>query len=696
MMDNPLFVFTLYVVIVILGSITLTLEVAAIEPPWGDRTHFCGVSHDQSRWHRGKKGLDNRNYARSFANLNVGQARVVRLIYFTPNDYQYRADVVQQMKDEIRTAQTFYAEQMKAHGYGQKTFRFETDSQGEPRVHHVAGDHPFSFYDNTLGNAVVSELEQTFDFWANIYFIVLGTDALRLGTGVPVAGVALWRGKNGGAALVANDFSWPLVAHELGHTFGLEHDFRDGLFVMSYGKPGGVIPSQQRLSQCNAEYLAIHTYFNPNSPIEMGEFPTVELISPKIYPASSQRIPIRVEVSDPNGLHQIILCAAYDGGGVLSVKACRGLGGKKGAVIEFDYDGVIPFSHDPVYSASTSLLNPLVHPIVINAVDMNGNLRWSDFVLFSDALQPLSKISGDNQLGLPNTALPVPFVVEVRDLDTGSLLVGIPISFTVTAGGGRLSVEHTETNLGGRAASVLTLGAKLGTNTVEVSAGGIGPVVTFNAVAGDGVGIPDPRLRAAVETALGKSAGEPIAQAEMATLDTLEAIGANISDLTGLEVATHLEWLNFDGNLVSDLSPLAGLTNLTHLFLWGNTITDLSPLAGLTNLTHLFLSHNTITDLSPLVANTGLGSGDEIAVRGNPLSYQSIHTHIPALQQRGVTVEFDTDGTRPPDVNGDGVINVLDLIQIAESFGTAKGDLNGDGVTDVLDLMLVSQAFRIE
>ena len=83
-------------------------------------------------------------------------------------------------------------------------------------------------------------------------------------------------------------------------------------------------------------------------------------------------------------------------------------------------------------------------------------------------------------------------------------------------------------------------------------------------------------------------------------------------------------------------------------------------------------------------------------VRQNPLNYQSLYTYIPNLESRGVNVQFDTDGTRPPDVNNDGVINVLDLIRIAQNFGTAKGDLNGDGTTDILDLMLVSQAFRIE
>ena len=37
----------------------------------------------------------------------------------------------------------------------------------------------------------------------------------------------------------------------------------------------------------------------------------------------------------------------------------------------------------------------------------------------------------------------------------------------------------------------------------------------------------------------------------------------------------------------------------------------------------------------------GLGAGDEVYVQYNPLSYPSIHTHIPTLQERGVDVAFN-------------------------------------------------------
>ena len=94
----------------------------------------------------------------------------------------------------------------------------------------------------------------------------------------------------------------------------------------------------------------------------------------------------------------------------------------------------------------------------------------------------LVKISGDNQQGVINTALGNPFVVEVRD-QTDSVLSGILVTFTVTAGGGTLGTTSTTTNTNGRASSTLTLGSSVGTNTVSVSAAGIQGVETFTAEA---------------------------------------------------------------------------------------------------------------------------------------------------------------------------------------------------------------------
>ena len=45
------------------------------------------------------------------------------------------------------------------------------------------------------------------------------------------------------------------------------------------------------------------------------------------------------------------------------------------------------------------------------------------------------------------------------------------------------------------------------------------------------------------------------------------------------------------------------------------------------------------------------------------------------------------------DVNGDGVVNIQDLVIVANAFGKAAPDLNGDGVVNIQDLVIVANAF---
>lgn len=113
-----------------------------------------------------------------------------------------------------------------------------------------------------------------------------------------------------------------------------------------------------------------------------------------------------------------------------------------------------------------------------------------------------------------------------------------------------------------------------------------------------------------------------------------------ISDLSSLSGLTALTRLDLKDNQISDLTPLSGLSALTRLDLRENHVSDLSPLSGLTAMTKLELDDNQISDIGPLVSNPGLGDGDIVTLTNNPLSTESLQTHIPKLQSRGVDVSF--------------------------------------------------------
>ena len=154
-------------------------------------------------------------------------------------------------------------------------------------------------------------------------------------------------------------------------------------------------------------------------------------------------------------------------------------------------------------------------------------------------------------------------------------------------------------------------------------------------------------------------------------------VGSNaVDDISALSELAVLEVLSLRDNAVDDLSPLVRLSSLGTLYLEANVIVNISPLAGLTNLTALYLGNNAVEDVSPLVDNAGLGDGDFVSLTGNPLNGESTGVHIPALEARGVEVEFDAA------VSFAAQRDITTDADWARSVYAA--DLDGDGDPDVL------------
>ncbi len=166
---------------------------------------------------------------------------------------------------------------------------------------------------------------------------------------------------------------------------------------------------------------------------------------------------------------------------------------------------------------------------------------------------------------------------------------------------------------------------------------------------------------------------------ELSNLNKLRILNLGINqvtDLSPLSALTTLEQLHLGQNQIQNITPLAGLSNLQLLGLRYNQIADLGPLSGLMNLSSLDLTGNDIADIAPLVSNSGLGSGDEVWLTYNQLSFQSVNVHIPALLARGVTVHRDVDVTAPAAVTDLWVQSVS--ASSATLVWTAPGD---DGIS---------------
>ena len=208
------------------------------------------------------------------------------------------------------------------------------------------------------------------------------------------------------------------------------------------------------------------------------------------------------------------------------------------------------------------------------------------------------------------------------------------------------------------------------------------------------VDIPDPNLRAAVRDALILPADASITQADMNRLTELDVRDQGIANLTGLEFATNLTFLQLQANRIEDISPLANLTQLTELHLGGNRIEDIGPLANLTQLTVLRLNENfRIEDIRPLANLTQLRRADldrnEI-VDVRPLAHlanlESLDlrvnriTDISPLANLRLLAELRLDGNQIEDISP--LANLTNLVALW---------LNDNRITDVTALANLTQ-----
>jgi hypothetical protein len=97
----------------------------------------------------------------------------------------------------------------------------------------------------------------------------------------------------------------------------------------------------------------------------------------------------------------------------------------------------------------------------------------------------LTVVSGNNQSGVAGTALADALVVKIAD-QYGNPLVGVAVSFAITAGSGTLSAPSALTNSSGQAQVTLTLGTTAGTVTVNATISGVATPATFTATATPG------------------------------------------------------------------------------------------------------------------------------------------------------------------------------------------------------------------
>ena len=320
--------------------------------------------------------------AQQLARIDTTQHDVVRLIYFLSKERPPQRGISNKLDRLIRQTQRFYATEMKNHGFERKTFTFETDARGKAKIFLVIAKHPDEYYEENTIRKIREEISERFDYSKNILLVAVDIqngvfqkqEGKRRTTGLGnIMGFTyskkLRRALHGGRAFVStsrNALEWDTIAHELGHTFGLEHDFRgQNPRMMSYARRRYV------LSKCAAEWLDKSRFFNPNQPF----FDKPATIEMRPLQAVSNSALLQFDITDEDGIHQVQLVVPTTQRDPVTnqgfkLHSCQSLNGQKSATIEFELNGTD------------------VEEIKLWMMDQHGNIVRREFDFKEESEQP--------------------------------------------------------------------------------------------------------------------------------------------------------------------------------------------------------------------------------------------------------------------------------------------------------------------
>lgn len=302
-------------------------------------------------------------------------ADMVRIIYFIPSGRTAQPDMWTKLDKLIRDVQTLYAEQMEFNGFGRKTFNFETDEMGQTIIYRVDGNFHDFYYRTDTTNRILDEVSAQFDLDRHVYLIVAELSNQAIGEDhVCGVGGSFWRGSDqvvksrGGYAVIPasgdcfdEEYGTIVTAHELGHAFGLDHDFRDDSYIMSYGT------NPSLFSFCATEWLSVSRFFNADN-IAFNNLTTMHILTSDTYPSHATDFSIIFQVTDLDGIHQVQLLVPTTGEDPApgtKLHSCQRIDAQSAAV-EFDI---------------TSLTSYPFNTIVLQVIDVYGNITQQSYVL---------------------------------------------------------------------------------------------------------------------------------------------------------------------------------------------------------------------------------------------------------------------------------------------------------------------------
>ena len=314
---------------------------------------------------------------------------VVKLIYHLPKDKEPTPNVTEKLDKLIRKVQKFYADEMERHGFGRKTFTFETDKNGKAKIYllqynqtnnyDLSNDIWLGFVDQILKSP--NSVRTGYDSFNSNETFLYPTKRQRIAKDkIWMGDVEGFIGNNTIVSSTKKGFDWKLTAHALKYTFAaldLKHrKYEPNTYKRFLMRVNNMMPWGKgwvKLSKCQAEWLNKSRFFNPNQPF-FDKRPNIEMKVLKVD-ASNSRL-FQFTLSDEDGIQQIQIftpeITKYQSR-MSKFQGCRTLNGKKEATVEF------------------KISDPDIKNGEVRMIDMFGNITSREFRIKDETPEPPEK-----------------------------------------------------------------------------------------------------------------------------------------------------------------------------------------------------------------------------------------------------------------------------------------------------------------
>ena len=148
---------------------------------------------------------------------------------------------------------------------------------------------------------------------------------------------------------------------------------------------------------------------------------------------------------------------------------------------------------------------------------------------------------------------------------------------------------------------------------------------------------------------------------------------------------------NRNPNDAEAYGPIMAIPSMTRLF----DLPQKSHIRDSSLYDNIFFQTDFVTEF---LGSSGIDKFDETDFGNDDKAANlAVSDHRPVWAVFGTNFEdddgSDEDGLESADihdVNGDGVVNILDLVIVANGLGETEPDINGDGIVNILDLVVIA------